>query len=105
MVDALCLGVKASHGAFASAEPRILLQAACGYPLAAPGVRRGRSESSMTAEERTQRQRYLDSAVEALRQAKANGYKDVKNLQLEPDLDPLRQDRGLQQFMREYAAP
>jgi hypothetical protein len=65
-------------------------------------VGQGTSESVLTAEERTQRQRYLDRAVEVLLLAKANGYKDVKNLEVEPDLDPVRNQPGFQALMREY---
>ncbi len=86
-------------------DPRLLVHAACGYTLAAPGVGQGQSKDLLTAEQRALRQHYFDRAIEALRQAKANGYKDVKNLQVEPDLDPLRPQGGFQAVMREYATP
>jgi uncharacterized protein YnzC (UPF0291/DUF896 family) len=67
-------------------------------------VGRGKTEEALTVEERRQRQDYRDRAVEALREAKKNGYNDVKNLQIEPDLDAVRQDQGFQALMREYGA-
>jgi serine/threonine protein kinase len=82
-----------------------LLHAACGYALAAFGVRHGKSEGALSAEEIRLRQDYCDRAVEALRQAKKLGYDDVKNLQIEPDLDPIRSDKGFQALMREYNSP
>ena len=86
-------------------NPNVLLQAACGFALSAPGVGRGKSDASLTTIERALRQHYIDSAVEALRQAKANGYKDVHNLRIEPDLDPIREDKEFQSLMREYGVP
>jgi tetratricopeptide (TPR) repeat protein len=86
-------------------KPSHLLHAACGYALCAFGLGRGKSEGNLTAEEARLRQDYIDRAVEALRQAKAKGYKDVKNLQIEPDLDPIRQDKHFLALMREYTTP
>ncbi len=86
-------------------NPDVLLQVACGYALSAPGVGRGKSDAALTTAERALRQHYIDRAVEALRQARANGYKDVRNLQMEPDLDPIREDKGFQALMREYSLP
>ena len=85
-------------------DTNYLIQAACGFALSAPGVGQGKSESALTAEELALRHCYLDRAVEALRQARANGYKDVKNLEVEPDLDPVRDHPGFQALMRELAA-
>ncbi|MGH7174172.1 MAG: protein kinase domain-containing protein [Gemmataceae bacterium] len=86
-------------------NPTLLVHAACGYALSAFGVVGGKTEAALTAEERRLRQEYCRRAVEALRQAKANGYKDVKNLQIEPDLDAIRQDKSFQSLLREFAAP
>jgi hypothetical protein len=82
-----------------------LFQVACGYALAAAGVGHGKSERKISSEERAQRQRYLDLALESLRQATAKGYEDIRSLRTEPDLDPLRQEPGFQQLLRESGAP
>ncbi len=86
-------------------NPSLLVHAACGYALCAFGVGRGKTEKTLNAEERRLRQDYCACAIEALRQAKKNGYNDVKNLRIEPDLDPVREDKGFQGLLREYAAP
>jgi tetratricopeptide (TPR) repeat protein len=84
-------------------NPTMLLHVACGYALSASGVAVGKAEDALSGEERRLKQDYCDRAVGALRQAKENGYKDLKNLKTEPDLDPLRTDKGFQAFLREYA--
>ncbi len=81
-----------------------LLHAACGYALCAFGVGVGKAEKSPVAEERLLRLDYCSRAVEALRQARKSGYNDLKNLQTEPDLDPIRSDQAFQALLREYAA-
>ncbi len=85
-------------------EAKYLIQSACGFALSAPGVGRGKSETALTGDELALRQSYRDSAVAALRQAKDSGYKDVQNLEVEPDLDPVRDHPGFKTLMREMAA-
>jgi tetratricopeptide (TPR) repeat protein len=84
-------------------DPSMLLNAACGYSLCAFGVGVGKAEDTLTAEERQLRQDYCARAVEALQQAKKKGYNDVKNLQSEPDLDPIRSNKAFQALLRDYA--
>jgi eukaryotic-like serine/threonine-protein kinase len=86
-------------------NPTLLVHAACGYALCAFGVAGAKTEDALTAEERRLCQEYCRRAVEALRQAKENGYKDVKTLQMEPDLDAVRPDKRFQALMREYTPP
>jgi serine/threonine protein kinase/predicted negative regulator of RcsB-dependent stress response len=86
-------------------DPPKLLHAASGYSLCAFGVGAGKPEDALTTEERQLRQDYCARAVEALQQAKKNGYKDVKNLQVEPDLEPIRTDKEFQLLLREFAVP
>jgi len=72
-------------------EPRALVQVACCLALCAPAVVHGKKGEDVTDSDRRQQEEYAAQAVEALRQAKALGYADVKNLASEPDLDPLRE--------------
>jgi hypothetical protein len=44
---------------------------------------------------------YGDRAVAALRQALANGYKDIAHLKKDKDLDPLRRRDDFQKLLRE----
>jgi serine/threonine protein kinase len=80
-------------------DPSKLLHAACGYAGCAFGVGAGKADDALTAEERQLRQDYCSHAVEAIRQAKKNGYNDVKNLQIEPDLDPIRSNKAFQALL------
>jgi tetratricopeptide (TPR) repeat protein len=86
-------------------NPTVLVHAACGYALSVFGVAVGKVEEALGAEDRRLQRDYSARAVEALRKARENGYKDVKNLQTEPDLDPIRTDKGFQAFLREYSTP
>ena len=51
------------------------------------------------------RSAYAEKAVASLRAARASGYKDVQNLEVEPDLDPIRADSGFASFMQEIRKP
>lgn len=86
-------------------DPSKLVLSACGYALSAFGVVGNKAEDALNAEERRLRKDYCARAVEALRQAKKCGYNDVKNLRIEPDLDPVRSDKDFQTLMREFAEP
>jgi serine/threonine-protein kinase len=47
-------------------------------------------KAALTPKEKAQREKYADLAMETLRQAVANGYKDADHLKKDKDLDPLR---------------
>ena len=85
-------------------DPGVLFQVACAYALCGPAVVHGKAPEAITTADREQQQRYATQAVEALRQAKANGYKSVHELLTDPDLDPLRQDERFKQFLLEYGS-
>jgi serine/threonine-protein kinase len=68
----------------ASNIPAAVVQIACGYAL-----------SLDAAESSEQKDAYAGKAVEALKQARALGFKDLNVIDTDPDLDPLR---GLPEF-------
>jgi tetratricopeptide (TPR) repeat protein len=68
----------------------VLFQVACCYALCSPAVTRGKSPGEVSATERERQEGYASEAVAVLRQMLANGYRDVRELQTDPDLDPLR---------------
>ena len=86
-------------------RPNVLFQAACCYALCVGGVAHGKAPAQLTNEDRARQERYAQQAVTALRAARANGYKDVHNLEVEPDLDPIRADSGFNSFMWEFRKP
>ena len=46
-------------------------------------------------------QLYSDAAMKALREAVSKGYKDVRNMKTDTDLDPLRQREDFQKLVAE----
>ncbi len=74
----------------APADPSILFCVACGYALCVPAVEHGKTKEQLTAEDRALQQRYADAALEALAQAVERGYRDLVAVQVDPDLDALR---------------
>jgi serine/threonine-protein kinase len=83
----------------------VQLQAACCYALCHAGVAHGKAAEKLTADDRARQERYAGLAVAALRAARANGYKDVHNLEVEPDLDPIRHEAGFYAVMQEFSKP
>ena len=83
-------------------EANVQWQAACCYALCSSAVVHGKAASHVTDDDRVRQQRYTTQAVAALRQAKANGYKDVHNLEVDPDLDPIRGGKEFYGFMLEF---
>jgi serine/threonine-protein kinase len=70
-------------------DAQSLVQSACCYALCVSAVAHGKA-APLTEDDRARQQRYADQAFAALRAAQANGYKDAENLEVEPDLDPIR---------------
>jgi tetratricopeptide (TPR) repeat protein len=73
-----------------------LFYVACGYALCA-----GTVSTSENEDDRSLEGTYVDSALEALKQAVTLGYHDVVALQSDPDLDPLRTNDDFQQLVAE----
>jgi len=65
-----------------------LYNAACVYSLCAAGIKAEKDE--LTAEQAAERQKYIDHALETLREAIKAGYKDFAHIQKDPDLTVLR---------------
>jgi serine/threonine protein kinase len=79
----------------------ILIQAACCYALCSSAVAHHKTAAQLTSEDKAQQNQYSEQAIAALRNAQANGYKDVQNLKLEPDLDPIRADPRFRSLVAE----
>jgi tetratricopeptide (TPR) repeat protein/tRNA A-37 threonylcarbamoyl transferase component Bud32 len=69
-------------------NPNQLYEVARELALCVPLV--GKDKDPLLPEEQAQRRRYSDQALDVLRQAVANGYKDIEQLKTASDLDPLR---------------
>jgi tetratricopeptide (TPR) repeat protein len=72
-------------------DPSVLFYVACGYALSIPAVTMNRPDGSSTDGESDRRQRYAAAALDSIRQAIANGYKDHVALEHDPDLTPVRE--------------
>ena len=83
-------------------DPVALVQTACCYALCTSAVAHGKTPAQLTADDRARQQRYTAQAVESLRAARANGYQDVHNLEIEPDLDPIRHAAEFVSFMQDF---
>jgi serine/threonine-protein kinase len=82
-------------------NPGILFTVACGYSLCIPD---GPDEPSSVAKDQAALRRdYSAKALAALRQAMANGFKDKRALETNPDLESLRSFSGYQQLLGEIA--
>jgi serine/threonine-protein kinase len=77
---------------------RPLVQVARDLARAAPVV--GRGKTDLSAAEQAERRHYRDLALETLRQAVANGYKDGDYLRKQKDFEPLRQRAEFQELVQ-----
>jgi hypothetical protein len=68
-------------------EFRMIFQIACCYALCVDAVQQEEDKA-----------KYAAKGVEALQEARALGHKDVKAIDAEPDLEPLRQRAEFQAF-------
>ncbi len=75
-----------------------LFKVACCYALCAAAVAPEKG-SALTPEDRKLQREYAAKAVDALRHAMANDYRDVVSIETEPDLDPIRQEPGLKSLV------
>jgi serine/threonine-protein kinase len=83
-------------------NPHDYFQAACGYALSAGAVARDRPADRLSPEEAALVRRYTDRAFAALRQGLAAGWRSVVDLEIDPDLDPIRSDPGFAPLLDEF---
>ncbi|MFI5259426.1 MAG: protein kinase [Candidatus Limnocylindrales bacterium] len=73
----------------------LYFQSACGYALAAGAAAR---ETALV-------ERYTAAALDCLRKGKARGWADVVSLEIDPDLEPIRNVPAFQAFLAEFRRP
>jgi tetratricopeptide (TPR) repeat protein len=78
-----------------------LIEAANCYAVSVGAVEGGRSEHQLLEKDRNARRAYLLGCIEALHKAVAKGYRNIVNLETEPDLDSVRQKPEFQAFLAE----
>ena len=72
-------------------ESHLYFQAACGYALAAGAT----TDAEVV-------KRYTSAAVECLKKGKNDGWSDVVSLEIDPDLEPIRNDPAFQALVAEF---
>ncbi len=80
------------------ANPTNLYSAACGYAVCANAIQLA-EEESLTAEQQTQRQEYIDLSFACLRESIAVGWNDFDHMQQDPDLAVLRDLQDFEELM------
>jgi tetratricopeptide (TPR) repeat protein len=96
-------------------DEHLYFHAACGYALAAGAARsegqvllaaRGSLRSAIVASLDAGLARlYTGRAVDCLRQGKARGWADVVSLEIDPDLEPIRDDPAFRALLAEFRRP
>lgn len=91
---------------FAPKHPGKLFSAACGLAICSSADGRAGSLSdggSGSEDDKAQRRRYAEKAMDTLRLAAANGFKDAHGLQINPDLEALQSLGDYKQLIRQIA--
>jgi hypothetical protein len=98
----LALAYSADHAAAKEETDRLLAQAADLTPANVYHLARAASICSQAVKDDAQlKEQYALRAVEILRQAVARGYRDLAQLQKDPDLQPLRQREDFQKLLHQ----
>ncbi len=87
-----------------SENPTNLYNAACGYALCANAIYAA-EEGSLTRNQQTQRQEYIDLALACLRESIAAGWSDFDHMQQDPDLVVLRDLREFEEVLHTPPPP
>jgi serine/threonine protein kinase/tetratricopeptide (TPR) repeat protein len=85
----------------ASGQPEVLYKVA--HNLALRASRVGGGKENVTPEERAEQRRYGDQVVQALQEAHAQGFRDLKRLQQEPLFESLRPREDFQKLLKQLA--
>ncbi|MFO0908080.1 MAG: protein kinase [Isosphaeraceae bacterium] len=85
-------------------DSRIYFFAACGFALAAEGVGIDRPDAKRTPAEDTLVKTYTDRAFDTLKKALNAGWRGVHDIELDPDLDPIRKDPRFEPLLAEFRA-
>jgi hypothetical protein len=73
----------------------LYFHAACGFALAAGAAR---SDPALV-------RRYTDQALDCLKKGKQRGWADVVSLEIDPDLEPIRNDPAFRALLAEFKQP
>jgi serine/threonine protein kinase/tetratricopeptide (TPR) repeat protein len=113
-IRAAILAGKEQHGeAAATAEKllalgpedsTVLYYAACCFALSAAGVAPGKEADQLTAEQTVARKGYTARAFQALEHAIKRGYKNVRELETEPDLAGIRATTEFRNLVKQLKA-
>jgi tRNA A-37 threonylcarbamoyl transferase component Bud32/tetratricopeptide (TPR) repeat protein len=80
---------------------RLLFQALCAFALCSDAVAPGKSPGEISDADRKLRAEYRARALGVLRDMVAAGYRDRRELEIDPDLDPIRDEPGFQSVLEE----
>jgi tetratricopeptide (TPR) repeat protein len=79
---------------FTEPQPRWLYNSACGFALCHAAVGHRKAPEELTADERSLRDKYQAQALDAIQRAIQKGYRDISELENNPELDSIRSHPG-----------
>jgi tetratricopeptide (TPR) repeat protein len=115
LLRAAALAARGKHAAAAQTAEKlrelgpkdfhILYDVACCYGLCVSGVAHGKRPDRLTAEESAARATYAARCLDALAEAVRRGYKNVDQLEADPDLAAVRSEKGYRKLVESLKAP
>jgi serine/threonine protein kinase/tetratricopeptide (TPR) repeat protein len=91
--------------ALAPRDANNLYEVACCYALCVPRVAPGKKPEQLTPGDAAARASYTTQAIKALTEAVQQGYRNVRKLEAEPDLDAIRPDAGYRKVVELLRSP